>query len=136
MTAPFLTVIGIGDGGLATLTPEARTALNAADVVFGGARHLSMLDGSSEGHAVTTGKVMPASVSALVQRRIVWKSPFRNSLGEIEAQRPKRVAILASGDPSWFGVAGTLSTLYGPEAMRVLPSPSSFSLAEIGRAHV
>lgn len=107
--SPWLTVIGIGDGGLATLAPEARAALERADTVFGGQRHLAMLDGARE--------------------TVAWRSPFRQSLADIAARRGRRVAILATGDPAWFGVAATLADTYSPEEMRILPSPSAFSLA-------
>ncbi|GGD04676.1 precorrin-6y C5,15-methyltransferase (decarboxylating) subunit CbiE [Aureimonas glaciei] len=131
MTGPRLTVIGIGDGGLATLTPEARAALDAAEVVFGGARHLAMLaerdDAASVGSAVSARATGRSATDA--QRHVAWKSPFRDSLADIAAARSQRVAVLASGDPFWFGVAGTLSAVYGPDEMRVLPAPSSFQLA-------
>jgi precorrin-6Y C5,15-methyltransferase (decarboxylating) len=131
MTGPRLTVIGIGDGGLATLTPEARAALDAAEVVFGGARHLAMLaerdDAASVGSAAASRATGRSATDA--QRHVAWKSPFRDSLADIAAARSQRVAVLASGDPSWFGVAGTLSAVYGPDEMRVLPAPSSFQLA-------
>ena len=106
---PWLTVIGVGDAGLATLTPEARAALDAATLVFGGRRHLAML--------------------ASAQQTMAWRSPFRDSLADIAARRGLPTAILATGDPSWFGVAGTLAELYRPDEMRVLPAPSAFSLA-------
>lgn len=112
MTRPqthWLTVIGIGDGGLDTLTPEQRGALDAARIVFGGARHLAML---GAGRAA-----------------IPWRSPFRDALADIEAHRHSAVAVLATGDPMWFGIAGTLAGIYPPAEMRVLPGPSAFSLA-------
>ncbi|GGE17079.1 precorrin-6Y C5,15-methyltransferase (decarboxylating) [Aureimonas endophytica] len=110
MTAPWLTLIGIGDGGLATLTPEQRRALDMAETVFGGARHLAMLEeGGPE--------------------RVVWRSPFEAALDDLLARRGRRVAVLATGDPMWFGVGGTLARRLAPGEMRVLPGPSAFSLA-------
>ena len=41
----WLTVVGIGDGGLTCLAPEQRAAIDAARHVVGGARHLALLDG-------------------------------------------------------------------------------------------
>ena len=43
MSPRWLTIVGIGDGGFATLTPEARAALGTATTIFGGQRHLAML---------------------------------------------------------------------------------------------
>src|SRR6185369_2454254 len=41
----------------------------------------------------------------------------------------QRVAVLASGDPMHYGVGGTLAKALGPGRVRVLPAPSSISLA-------
>lgn len=109
-SSPWLFVIGIGDGGLASLTGEQRQALDAAEVVFGGNRHLKMLQGYAG-------------------ESLRWRSPFKDSLADIEARRGRRVVILASGDPLWFGVAGTLAATYGPDEMHILPGPSAFQLA-------
>lgn len=109
--APWLHVVGVGDGGLDTLTPEQRRVLDAAQVVFGGRRHLAML---------------PASHPA---RRVSWRSPFADSQGDVEAARGQAAAVLATGDPSWFGPARWLRSFLQPSEMRVLPAPSAFSLA-------
>ena len=108
----WLTVVGIGDGGLECLAPEQRAAIDAALHVVGGARHLAMLDG----------------VAAAAQRHC-WSSPFDASRATIEALAGKPTVVLASGDPSWFGPVAWLRRFLPADAMRVLPSPSSFSLA-------
>jgi precorrin-6B C5,15-methyltransferase / cobalt-precorrin-6B C5,C15-methyltransferase len=41
--APWLHVVGIGDGGIASLGEPARAALAAAEVIVGGERHLAMV---------------------------------------------------------------------------------------------
>ena len=82
----WLTVVGIGDGGLTCLAPEQRAAIDAARHVVGGARHLAMLDG----------------VAATAQRHR-WSSPFDASRATIEALAGQPTVVLASGDPSWFG---------------------------------
>ena len=48
----WLTVVGIGDGGLECLAPEQRAAIDAARHVLGGARHLAMLDGAELAQAL------------------------------------------------------------------------------------
>lgn len=106
----WLTVIGIGDGGLATLTPEQRRALEAAEIVFGGARHLAMLE---------RGR----------QQLVPWRVPFEDSIADVLARRGRRAAVLGTGDPMWFGVGATLARFLDPAEMRVLPGASAFSLA-------
>ncbi|WP_182083945.1 precorrin-6y C5,15-methyltransferase (decarboxylating) subunit CbiE [Aureimonas sp. ME7] len=108
---PWLHVIGIGDGGLGGLTPEQSAILTRAEIVFGGARHLAMLP---EGH--------PAE-------RRPWRSPFAESAPDILAARGRPSAVLATGDPSWFGPAKWLASVLDPSEFRVLASPSAFSLA-------
>jgi precorrin-6Y C5,15-methyltransferase (decarboxylating) len=87
----------------------ARRALLDAAVVYGGERHLAML---------------PARIAA---RRERWPSPF--DMTALLAQRDAPVCVLASGDPMLFGVGATLARHLGAEQMRVLPAPSSLSLA-------
>ena len=110
MSRRWLTVVGIGDAGLATLTPEARAALCAATVIFGGKRHLAML---GEHRA----------------RRVEWARPFARSIDAIAERHGQPTVVLATGDPMWFGVGATLARAFPPEEMRVLAAPSAFSLA-------
>src|SRR6201996_4155429 len=108
----WLTVVGIGDDGFAGLGRPARRALLDAAVIYGGERHLAML---------------PARLSA---RRESWPRPF--DIAPLLAQRARHdgsVCVLASGDPMLFGVGATLARQLPAGEMRVLPAPSSLSLA-------
>jgi precorrin-6Y C5,15-methyltransferase (decarboxylating) len=105
----WLTVVGIGEDGFAGLGRPARRALLDATVVFGGERHLAML---------------PARLAA---RREAWPRPF--DIAPVLAQRDKPVCVLASGDPMLFGVGATLARHLPADELRVLPAPSSLSLA-------
>ena len=109
--APWLSIIGIGEDGLAGLGDEAKSAIGAAELVFGGARHLELAD------AVISGA------------RQVWLSPFEHSVEAVLAARGRPVVVLASGDPFFYGVGVTLSRRIARAEMRVFPAPSSFSLA-------
>ncbi|GLY04588.1 precorrin-6y C5,15-methyltransferase (decarboxylating) subunit CbiE [Actinoplanes sp. NBRC 101535] len=107
-----VTVIGIGAGGWPDLSGTARSALTGAEVLFGGPRQLDLV---------------PQQVSA---RRVAWPSPLVPALpGLLEAERGQRICVLASGDPMFHGIGATLSRLIGPDRLRVLPHPSSVSLA-------
>lgn len=105
MAEPWLTIIGIGEDGLAGLTDASRDALQAAEIVFGSPRHLDL--------AGIAGRT--------------WPLPF--SVAPVIAERGRRVAVLASGDPFWYGVGGSLAAEIGPGEWVCHPAPSSFSLA-------
>jgi precorrin-6Y C5,15-methyltransferase (decarboxylating) len=109
--AAWLTVIGIGEDGLDGLGAAARLALGDAAIVFGGNRHLAMLPGSFK-----------------AERR-AWPSPFSDAFDAVLSLRGQRVAILASGDPMFYGMGASLSRHLSADEMCVFPSPSSVSLA-------
>ena len=107
MGDPWLSIIGLGEDGLAGLTDASRAALKAAEIVFGGPRHLALLGADGRGRE--------------------WPVPF--SVAQVLAVKGSRVAVLASGDPFWFGAGGSLAALLGPDEWRAYPVPSTFSLA-------
>ncbi|MGK5549863.1 precorrin-6y C5,15-methyltransferase (decarboxylating) subunit CbiE, partial [Streptomyces sp. URMC 127] len=62
--------------------------------------------------------------------RVPWPSPLRPAVpGLLAAHAGRRVCVLASGDPMFFGIGRTLAETIGPDALRVLPHPSSVSYA-------
>lgn len=105
----WLTVVGIGEDGFAGLGRAARRALLDATLVIGGERHLALL---------------PRRIRA---RREPWPKPF--DVAHVLAHRGEAVCVLASGDPMWFGVGATLAHDVPADEWRVLPAPSSLSLA-------
>ncbi|MDD7909890.1 precorrin-6y C5,15-methyltransferase (decarboxylating) subunit CbiE [Pseudovibrio exalbescens] len=110
LSAPWLTIIGIGEDGEDGLSPLAKAALRQADVIYGGERH----------HVLTP--------SGMGERR-VWPSPFSKSFEELEALRGRSVVVLASGDPMWFGAGSTLLSRFAREEVILLPGLSAFALA-------
>jgi precorrin-6Y C5,15-methyltransferase (decarboxylating) len=109
--APWLNVVGIGEEGLAGLGDAARAAIASARTLFGGARHLAMIPARSD------------------QERLPWPSPFSIAFDLVLARRPDPVCILASNDPMLFGMGASFARRLPAGEMRVLPAPSSFSLA-------
>jgi precorrin-6Y C5,15-methyltransferase (decarboxylating) len=109
--APWLTIVGIGEDGLAGLGDAAKTAIANAEVIFGGTRHLELAGLALRGTAQS------------------WLSPFERSVEAVLAARGRAVVVLASGDPFFHGVGVTLSRRIARAEMRVLPAPSAFSLA-------
>ena len=107
---PWLSLIGIGDDGLTGLSPAARILIETAQTLVGGARHLAMVpEGGAE--------------------RLRWRQPLADTIAEIGARRGTEVAVLASGDPLWYGVGTVLLRHFRREEMTILPQPSAFSLA-------
>ena len=110
----WLSIVGIGEDGMAGLSPLAAAVVAGAELLVGGARHLAMVpDGAAE---------RPAE-------RLAWPSPLTDAIGPIRAARGRRVVVLASGDPFLWGVGATLARFIPPEEIACHPAPSSFSLA-------
>jgi precorrin-6Y C5,15-methyltransferase (decarboxylating) len=107
MSEPWLTIIGIGEDGLAGLSEASRNALDRAEAVFGGERHLRL--------AGIDGRGKP------------WPVPFDTAC--VVAHRGRPTAVLASGDPFWHGAGGTLASQLSRDEWVAHPSPSTFSLA-------
>lgn len=99
-----MTIIGVGEDGPDGLPPASRAALDEAEVIFGGPRHLSLLG--------VAGRP--------------WPVPF--DVAPVLAKRGRRVVVLASGDPFWHGVGGVLADRLTLGEWRCLPAPSSPSL--------
>jgi precorrin-6Y C5,15-methyltransferase (decarboxylating) len=112
ISPPWLTIVGIGEDGLAGLAEPARRALNEAVVVFAAARHLELLRPPPDG-----------------QRREPWPRPFDTAFERVLALRGEPVCVLASGDPMWFGAGSRLAECLDPGEYRVLPAVSSAALA-------
>ncbi|MFH8370013.1 precorrin-6y C5,15-methyltransferase (decarboxylating) subunit CbiE [Streptomyces sp. NPDC018031] len=109
---PEVTVVGIGADGWSGLGAAGRDALRDAEVVLGGPRQLDLL------------------TAECTAERVRWPSPLRPAVPALLAEHAgRRIAVLASGDPMFFGIGRTLVEVLGPEALRVLPHPSSASYA-------
>lgn len=113
-TAPWLTIIGIGEDGWSGLSETARTTLQVASLIYGGARHLELLQGSSVG--------INCEMKA-------WPSPFSKGIEELASNRGQSTVVLATGDPQWFGIGATLHRRFSAEEIEVIPHLSAFSLA-------
>ncbi|WP_274629096.1 precorrin-6y C5,15-methyltransferase (decarboxylating) subunit CbiE [Arvimicrobium flavum] len=110
-TGKWLSIIGIGEDGVAGLGDAAQRTISEAEVVFGGERHLALA------RELIRGEARP------------WQIPFDAEMHGVRALAGRKVCVLASGDPFLFGVGATLSRVVAPEEMLVIPAPSAFSLA-------
>jgi precorrin-6Y C5,15-methyltransferase (decarboxylating) len=103
-------VVGIGADGYAGLSPAARQALADAEVLIGSPRQLALVDADAA--------------------KVTWPSPMLPAIPALIAEHAgRRICVLASGDPLFHGVGSTLVSLLGRDRVRVIPHPSSVSLA-------
>jgi precorrin-6B C5,15-methyltransferase / cobalt-precorrin-6B C5,C15-methyltransferase len=107
----WLSIVGIGEDGIEGLTPIARGLIQAAEIVFGGSRHLALAA------PLIRGTARP------------WQNPFERSIDDVLAQRGRHVCVLASGDPFIHGVGSVLLRHVDPRETVAVPAPSTFSLA-------
>jgi len=107
----WLSIVGIGEDGADGLSPVARGLIGAAEIVFGGRRHLGLAA------SLIRGAARP------------WPSPFDGAADEVLHHRGRQICVLASGDPFQYGVGAVLARRVNIREMIVVPAPSAFSLA-------
>ena len=106
-----MSIVGIGEDGAEGLSAAAAGRVAAADLVFGGVRHLALAT------ALIRGERRP------------WPGSFDVGIAAVVACRGRPVCVLASGDPFHYGVGATLARHVAADEMVVVPAPSAFSLA-------
>jgi precorrin-6Y C5,15-methyltransferase (decarboxylating) len=111
MPGDKVSIIGIAPEGVSSLRPEARRLVDQADLVFGGSRLLDMFP-SLAGEKITISKHLTRVTDTI-----------KSNLGR------KRIVVLASGDPSFYGIASYLAAKLGRDAVAVLPNVSAMQIA-------
>ena len=107
MTRPL--IIGVGQGGVDSLPAEIRERLAETDLIIAAPRfHAGLPDGPE------------------IQD---WPTPFSNIYNILEINSKKSIALLATGDPLWFGAGASLVRKLGPDACDVVPAVSGLQLA-------
>ena len=102
----MLTVVGMGPAGLHLMTPAARAAVDEADVLVGGKRHLQQFP-DFRGEQFALGANIP--------ELLAW----------IAAHQDKRVVVLASGDPLFYGIGTRMVAHFGVAQVRIIPGISA-----------
>ena len=108
-----LLVIGMGASGMDSLSVAASRALFSADVIYTSSR---------------LARLLPEALRPKVR---TWPVPFNAMVEEIaqERARGRRVAVLATGNPFYYGVGAVLARHFPPEEIEGWPAPSAFALA-------
>lgn len=119
-----MSVVGIADDRFDALSPEARQALTDADVVAGGRRLLDLWRAWREGRAGGAARKAPETFEIGGDADAAALAVRREAL-----ERGRKVCVLASGDPGFFGVVRALTRALDRRALHVLPAPSSVSTA-------
>jgi len=110
MSECWLHVVGVTARGVQSLASEQRALLDQARVIIGPPRSLP-------------------KVRELDDRLVTWQSPLNKMIEQILSYRGTPTVILATGDPTWFGIGATLVAHIAPEEFEIHPAPSAFSLA-------
>lgn len=108
---PWLRIIGIGEDGVESLSATARHLLETASLVAGGERHLALAAPVIRGETLS------------------WPSPMGKAIPALLARRGEAVAVLASGDPLFYGIGSTLLHHVAVEETLTVPAPSSVAWA-------
>ena len=107
----WLSVVGIGEDGLAGLGELAHSLIAQAEILVGGARHLAMLPPDDP------------------REKLPWKTPLEATVEQLIRRRGQSICILASGDPMCHGIGVTLLKRIPLSEMTIVPAISAFSLA-------
>ena len=108
---PKIHVVGIGGDGLAGLTARARELVGACEMLVGSDAALRLLP------EVNAERVKLGAELGEVTEKI------RTAFGA------KRIVVVATGDPLFYGVAKYLCDRLGKDRFEVLPHVSSMQLA-------
>ncbi|MET9791851.1 precorrin-6y C5,15-methyltransferase (decarboxylating) subunit CbiE [Streptomyces canus] len=102
----MITVVGTGTGA------PPQECLAGAELVVGGRRHLDAVRLPEAAERIVLGPLAPAL----------------DTMAEY-LDKERRVVVLASGDPGFFGIVRVLAERFGPAALDVRPEVSSVAAA-------
>ncbi|KPJ58515.1 MAG: hypothetical protein AMJ42_03155 [Deltaproteobacteria bacterium DG_8] len=106
-----VTIVGIG------MSPEdlgskALALIHGADILIGGRRHLNYFS------------KLPAQKIPIFKNLKEVVSIIKTSI-----KKKKKVVIIASGDPGYYGIASYLITHFGKEKIEIIPNITTFQAA-------
>jgi len=115
MTKLKVSIVGTGPGAPEYVTPAARKAVQAADIIIGAQRSLTLFSSDIRGEAV---KLTAKNLHEMLQ------------YASESAQKGKNVAILSTGDPGFSGLLRTFlnSAISQHVKVDVIPGISSIQV--------
>ena len=102
-------VVGIGLGS-EDLTERHREIIRQSDILVGGRRHLGYF------------KDHPAE-------KIVLTGDIKRAISEMKGRTDKKIVVLASGDPNFFGIGPLIVKSFGAENVCIHPNITAVSAA-------
>lgn len=103
-------IIGIGINGKDGLSNRVLKIIKDSDILFGGERHLGYFpDFKGE--------------------RFIVKSNLKDVVSHIKQNKSKKITVLASGDPGFYGIADYLIKNIGKDDIEIIPNISSMQWA-------
>jgi len=106
----WLSIIGMGEDGYDGLSARAKLLVEQADVIVGAERLLALTPQTSA-------------------TREEWPQPFGAVVTQIKRLRGRKTVLLATGDPSNYGVARKVLEFIPFSEVEIVPHISAFSLA-------
>ena len=104
-------IVGVLDGGPESLTPGVLNIVNQAEVLIGTDRLLALFTAASADKVLLDGKLERTA------------GVVKDNLGR------RKVVLLASGDPNFFGIGRYLANRLGKESIEILPNLTALQLA-------
>ena len=108
-----LTIIGMGETGLESLSAPALLALADAQLIIAAPRFHEALSEQRD----VTAKVL------------AWPQPYSDIFRLIDAATETHIVLCTTGDPLWFGAGSGISARFGQEKCHIIPHLSGFQLA-------
>ncbi len=110
-----ISVIGINEDGLEGLSERSKQIIKDSEVIFGGRRHIELVKSLIDGD----------------KKVIIIGGDTQSVINEIKKNfyEGKKVVVLNSGDPLFFGLAKKIIDNIGKNFVEVIPALSSIQLA-------
>lgn len=113
----MISAVGIGPWGRQELTGRAKALITSADCLLGSDRQLEAVRDLAALGAVE-------EVARPAAKEIVYKD-LKDLCCHLEAHAGKSFVVLASGDPSFYGIAKYLCDQFGKAQVEIIPGISS-----------
>ena len=103
-------IVGMGVDGPGSIAPDVRRRIELADELWGATRLLDCWPDSP-----AEKRELSANIPQLIER--------------LRTRGDRRIVVLASGDPGFYGIAGTLLRHFPAEELEIVPGVGSLPLA-------